>query len=1029
MRAWIFPVILLLAPLLLNTFYLEEISAATSPNGQWLCVQGSGAPAQFGDYYSASDGGDTYYSFYIEVPPGTSVLDIDIFDPDVGLGGSAEVPLNRDRQRGGSWDTSTKYTLYDPSGTEVTSAIGDSTGPSGSDGTWWDFYDVSNPASGIWELRVDSSSSVTTGDDINYFGLRANGLNIYAYRISVGTNPSLSRKYDLYLYIHLGCQFSIREWDWDSDADGSQGFIRVTSPSGSFSIEYDDLDLSPNAAWNSHTISGWTYDKRSDDYGLWHLEVNITYYSTGGNYGVVEAYDFAGNPIKIYLPSDAGGPPSKPILSKECTVIMGPDPPRAGSTSTVEVRLKVVNPTSMTLNSVSIVDYVSSDVTWEDILTTTQGTASYDPGTGRIDWNVGSLTPSSLAEMSYRVSVTPSSSGEQFSINLLPGPQGTKATYVSPVTGVSETIGPICNLKLSSSPAEIKQLYLRDGYSLRTSKGSSLLSESIPNSESRSWVQTPAFAADLSVDGEIRVLLYIIPHPSSFILVFYPDVRVTLSYDGNSYTDTIYNIESAGWYTFTFSGITSIPQGDSITLTVEVLPDGFFIWRPWVEVYYNSQTYDSRIEIPTSSYVEVEWVKTYDVSNIEKSTFAAGETVIVRSKVNDPLGSGDIAGAWITIYFPNNTKSVDNQPMGVETVDPNTPSLYKVFRYDYSIPTTAPSGTYLIVVTANETNGVFSSHSTTITVVAGGVMFEPDQLFSAAAGSNTSYNVYLFNTGGASDIFDLTESANQTVGVDIWLEIDWLGSGDVHIAYDANGDGVWEAIYSDANSNGKPDVSVGSNSNITLIVTVILPSTSSGSVQVNLTATGSSTSVQDFVLISTKVDNSLPWPSNWFQLGSDPVHEVSPACVDDKAMYATYNDTCIFFRLAEASQPNPSLYLYEVLLDTKTGGVNIGGIGYDYKLSSDGRLYEWDGTSWVVLSDTYVQVSGTSIVLWANISDIQVEYQDVYILARTYEGTALRDEKGPYMISRTLISEMPLFLLPILAVLLLLFINRKRHAS
>ncbi len=1022
--------ILILAPLLLNALYVREISAATSPGGQWLCVQGSGAPAQFGDYYSASDGGNTYYSFYIEVPPGTSVLDIDIFDPDVGLGGSGEVPLNRDRQRGGSWDTSTKYTLYDPSGTEVVSVIGDSTGPAGSDGVWWDFYEVSNPASGIWELRIDSSSAVTTGNDINYFGLRANGLNIYAYRISVGTNPSLSRKYDLYLYVHKGCQFSVREWDWDSDARGSQGFIRVTSPSYTFSVEYDDLDLSPNAAWNSHTISGWTYDKKSNDYGLWHFEVNITYYGSGGNYGVVEAYDFEGHPIKIYLPSDAGGTPSKPRLSKECTVILGPDPPELGVTSTVEVRVKASNPTSQTLNSVSVVDYVSFDVTWEDALITTQGTASYDPDTRRIDWNVGSLAPGSSAEMSYRVSVTPSSGGQQLSINLPPGPQGTKASYTSPITGLSETIGPICNLKLASSPAEIKQLYLRDGYLLKTSKGSSLFSESILNGESSAWTQTPAFAADLSVEGDITVLLYIVPHPSFFfILVFYPDVRVTMSYEGNSYTSTIYDITSAGWYAFTFSGIANIPQGSSITLTVEVLPDGFFNRRPWVEVYYNSQAYDSKIEIPTSSYVDVEWVKTYDSSNVERSTFSTDETVVVRAKVNDPFGSGDIAGAWITIYFPDHTKAVDNQLMSVETVDPSTPSLYKIFRYDYSIPLTAPTGTYLIVVVANETNGVFSSHSTTIMVVLGGVMFEPNQSFSAPAGSNVTYNIYVFNTRQASDIFDLEERANQTVGVDIWLDVDWLGGGDVHIAYDADGDGVWEAVYTDANANGKPDVSVASNSNVTLIVTVVLPSTISGSVQVNMTATSSSTSAQDFVLMSTKVDNSLPWPSNWFQLGSDPIKEVSPACVDDKAMYSTYNDTCVFFRLAETSQPDPSSYLYEVLLDTRAGGVNIGGIGYDYKLSSDGKLYEWNGASWVVISDTYFQVSGTSIVMWAKISDIEVEYQDVYILVRTYEGAVLKDEKGPYMISRTLISEMPVFMVPILAFLLLLYMALKRRAS
>jgi hypothetical protein len=149
--------------------------------------------------------------------------------------------------------------------------------------------------------------------------------------------------------------------------------------------------------------------------------------------------------------------------------------------------------------------------------------------------------------------------------------------------------------------------------------------------------------------------------------------------------------------------------------------------------------------------------------------------------------------------------------------------------------------------------------------------------------------------------------------------------------------------------------------------------------------------------------------------------------VDDKSFYGTFNDTHVFFRFAESDQPDKTLYKYDVFLDTKAGGFDIGGISYDYRLSSDGILYAWDGTSWVAVSTTYVYISGTSIVLCAKISDIQYEYQDVYILGRSFEGTTLKDEKGPYMISRTVISEMPIFLLPIAIIILLLYLAKKRH--
>ncbi len=1016
--------LILLVLMLLASIPFEHVSTSSSLNGQWLCVQGSGAPSEYGDYYSTSDGANTYYSFYIEVPPGTSVLDIDIFDPDVGLGGSAEESANRDRRRGFSWDTSTKFTLYDPSGAQVTSITADSSGPSGSDGVWWDFYQVSNPSSGVWELRVDSSSAVTSGDDINYFGLRANGLNIYFYRASVGTNPSQSRKYDLYLYVHQGCQFSIREWDWDTDASGSQGYIRVTSPSGSFSDEFDDTELSNNAAWNSHTISGWTQDTESDDYGLWHLEVNITYYGSGGNYGVVEAYDYDGNPIKIYLPTDSGEAPPKPILSKSYITVSGPDPPRVGITSTFEVRVRISNPTSLTLNNVAVVDYVSSDVTWQDSLTTTAGSATYDSVNRRIDWSVGSLSAGSYAEMRYRVSITPSSSS-QFSINMPPGPQGTKATYTSPITGSSETVGPICNLKTRAYPI-YKQLYLRNGYSLKTQEGTSSLSESISNGGSASWTQSPPFASDLIVSDDITVNLYIVPHPGWFFVYLYPDVRVSLTYDGSPvYSDTINDITSAGWYTFTISGISSIPSGDAITLKVEVLTESGFT-TPWIEVYYNSQTYNSRIEIPTSTFVNLEWVKTYDQTNTEKSTFNPGETVVVKANVTDPFGSGDIVGAWVTIYFPNNTKAVNNQTMTLETTDPSSPSLYKIFRYDYPLSSTAPTGEYLVVVLSKETNGVSHCGSTTFTVVVGGVEFKPNQTFSAAAGSNVSYNVYLINTGSSDDVFDLQGSSNLSVGVDIWVDTDWMDGGDTHIAYDADGDGVWDSVYSDSNSNGEPDISVSSGASATLIVTIILPSSASGTVQVNLTATGSGSGAHDFVLISTIIDNYLAWPSDWYQFGSDPIDDVSPPAVDDKSFYTVNNGTHVFFRLAEAATPSTVSYRYEVYMDTRTGGQNIGNYTYNYKLSSDGNLYNWTGSSWQVVSTTYVQVSGTSIVIGANLSDMVFEDQDVHILVRTYEGTVLKDEKGPYTTTRTFIFEMPLFIVPIATILLLVYISKKR---
>ena len=63
--------------------------AGTSGGATSLLMQsGSGAGVAQGDYVSSAAGLNAYYSYFIEVPPGTSSLQIDIFD--INLGGLHE---------------------------------------------------------------------------------------------------------------------------------------------------------------------------------------------------------------------------------------------------------------------------------------------------------------------------------------------------------------------------------------------------------------------------------------------------------------------------------------------------------------------------------------------------------------------------------------------------------------------------------------------------------------------------------------------------------------------------------------------------------------------------------------------------------------------------------------------------------------------------------------------------------------------------------------------------------------------------
>ncbi|HEX8152753.1 MAG TPA: hypothetical protein VF698_06505, partial [Thermoanaerobaculia bacterium] len=99
--------------------------------------QGRGAGLAFGDYVSDASGLVAPYRYFVEVPSGQAQLTVQVFDPDIGLGGTAEAPAGRDRDRAG-FDTTATYSVIDPLGNSkpVLFTTGDDTQPVGSDNAW-----------------------------------------------------------------------------------------------------------------------------------------------------------------------------------------------------------------------------------------------------------------------------------------------------------------------------------------------------------------------------------------------------------------------------------------------------------------------------------------------------------------------------------------------------------------------------------------------------------------------------------------------------------------------------------------------------------------------------------------------------------------------------------------------------------------------------------------------------------------------------------------------------------------------------
>ncbi|MBX3245218.1 MAG: hypothetical protein KF685_12275, partial [Acidobacteria bacterium] len=121
------------------------VQNATTGTSALFMLNGGGSGTANGDYISDSDGLNQAYRFFVEVPPDLPALSIDIFDADVGAGGSAEAGAGRDRARN-SFNSSVSYSLFDPEGNQrpVRFSTGDTTQPAGADNNWLQFYGSGN---------------------------------------------------------------------------------------------------------------------------------------------------------------------------------------------------------------------------------------------------------------------------------------------------------------------------------------------------------------------------------------------------------------------------------------------------------------------------------------------------------------------------------------------------------------------------------------------------------------------------------------------------------------------------------------------------------------------------------------------------------------------------------------------------------------------------------------------------------------------------------------------------------------------
>ncbi|MCE3004765.1 MAG: hypothetical protein LW860_19030 [Xanthomonadaceae bacterium] len=343
-------------------------------------------------------GADKFHAFFVEVPPGTGNLTLEIFDADIGAGGGAEATAGRDTAAA-TVAQAVQYSLADPAGAAqatrfqrgngVSAVAGVTTGlattagaavscatagpATSADNAWCQVFATANPTAGHWELRIAS----VTGTPIHYFGVRARDtatardLNVYtrSYFHFGNQNVNAGRSYTgtnaLFPYVTEGCR--LRAADFDSDNEGGQS-LRFASRSGVFdqTLTEANADLSANDAWNDELLT-FTSDAAAREYGIWRFEFSsgtdtanhVTPWCgselaaasppsaqpQGGTDRGAGA-TVSGESYRYYLPTVAGGPPTKPYVEQRLFYVSGANPPSAGGGVTrLQVTVSVRNPT------------------------------------------------------------------------------------------------------------------------------------------------------------------------------------------------------------------------------------------------------------------------------------------------------------------------------------------------------------------------------------------------------------------------------------------------------------------------------------------------------------------------------------------------------------------------------------------------------------------------------------------------------------------------------------------------------------
>jgi len=199
--------------------------------------------------------------------------------------------------------------------------------------------------------------------------------------------------------------------------------------------------------------------------------------------------------------------------------------------------------------------------------------------------------------------------------------------------------------------------------------------------------------------------------------------------------------------------ITTIPAGNGLNITV-------YSTRKDTGLFFDSANFSSMVDMETSTYINTRTVNVYNSTNglQDKYLYNTSYNLTFKANITDPFGAYDIKDVNITITAPNG--SVLNSTN--MTLESNSTS-WKFFNFSREFLADNDIGTYTVLVSALESNGVVSNSSATFLFLSNGpeVKITPNNIGAAAANTTIEFlhtvtNAYVEQNDVADITFNYT---------------------------------------------------------------------------------------------------------------------------------------------------------------------------------------------------------------------------------------------------------------------------------